>query len=222
MILNLALLVRVICIRPKRIWVGDSHSLFIGNHGNKMRAISLSNSGDLVFWLGPKLMHSISRDGFAFSRFFKLLMKFSSTNKVLIVVLGEIDCRVHLTTLVKNNKIDEIRVTIQKYWNQVHELCNRFGFEYSVILTPVPPSDKGIDNLEFPRTGSIEERIGITSFVSDELEGFKDERVRVIKLNSILSDTDGTLSSAYTDDGVHVNALGSKVVISSLTKLKLV
>jgi hypothetical protein len=203
-------------LKPKKIWMGDSHSHFIARSGKRIRKYSVTSDGDLLIWLGPRLLYSISENGFRFNCFAKYMLRRFGTRTVIILVLGEIDCRVHLVSRALHSTSSDLNRMVSKYRSKIEWLLDTFDIETAKVLTPVPPSNIGKIDRNFPRNGSLDERILITKLLSEALQELSAEDIDVIDLSHILSDTSGSFNSIYTDDGVHVNQLGSKVVLTRL------
>jgi hypothetical protein len=91
-------------------------------------------------------------------------------------------------------------------------MVTKYDLGTPIILTPVPPSDFGLAESVFPWSGDISKRILATNFLTEALMCLNSEGFKVLDLNTLLADESGRLNMHLSDDGIHVNALGSKMV----------
>jgi lysophospholipase L1-like esterase len=204
----------------KCIWIGDSHSRYIAGNSALTKRYSLSEHNDLIIWLGPRLLYSISIQGFRLNLFDKMILRRVGSNNLCVFVFGEIDCRVHFVPRKIHHNQEELTRIIQGYKVQVTKLINKYDIDSSFVLTPMPPSDFGSNNPKFPRTGSLIDRVIATKATSNTLNEYSNENFTVVDLSKYLSNSDGSLNLYYSDDGVHVNSLGSSVILKNLKLLK--
>jgi hypothetical protein len=126
----------------------------------------------------------------------------------LVICLGEIDVRCHLydqDRLVKFNKV------IKQFKEKIDLLASQVKPAKIVILTPVPPSDKGIDNPNYPRINSLKERIRVNRTVSKQIIKTC-TTYTVIDTGKILQNKAGSMKDKFTIDGCHVNTLGAQII----------
>lgn len=195
------------------VWVGDSHAPYLS--GAQLAPVARSAEGNAVVWLGPRLMYSVARDGFPRPLLPQLAgLSWRLRERRLVVALGEIDCRVHLVERVSAG--DDLAF-VARYVDRVRELRQQLEAPSVVILGPVPPSDLvvGYDNPEFPRRGTLAERIAVTRLLDERLRSAvaaADGHDIVFASLLFLAAPDGRLRDDRTDDGIHVNAAGSAEV----------
>jgi len=204
----------------KCIWIGDSHSRYIVGNSALTKRYSLSKHNDLIIWLGPRLLYSISIQGFRLNFFDKMILRRVGSINLCVFVFGEIDCRVHFVPRKIHLYQEELMRIVQGYKIQVTKLINKYHISSSFVLTPIPPSDFGSNNPMFPRTGSLIDRVIATKATSNTLNEYSNENFTVVDLSKYLSNSDGSLNLYYSDDGVHVNSLGSSVILENLKLLK--
>ncbi len=207
---------RVIFQQPSIIWIGDSHTHFFSRNGQRIRHFSFADNGQLVVWLGPKLLYTISNKGFNLSLLTKTILKLAGREKQFIISLGEIDCRVHFVPKSLGKGALEFDRIVANYKNSVLDFLEMFQGVRALVLTPIPPSDFGVDNPLFPRTGLIAERIQATRLITDSLVAASSGVFSVVNISQVLSDEIGAIDPRYSSDGVHVNRLGAKVVLQEL------
>lgn len=142
----------------------------------------------------------------------KIILKFASNEQTIVLILGEIDCRVHFvkkTLILGDKEFDNIAL---RYKNIVTQLITDYSLGKAIIIAPFPPSDFGLDNPRFPRNGLLFERVLVTKKIKNSLVKNASESFIVIDNSMNLSCQNGSLDRKYTDDGVHLNFLGSKIV----------
>jgi hypothetical protein len=86
---------QVFLFKPNLIYLGDSHVHYLFGDAIKKRKFLVKDRNQLVIWLGPVLMYTISKNGFRFDNQTKTILKLSGSKRRIIIVIGEIDCRVH-------------------------------------------------------------------------------------------------------------------------------
>ena len=211
--------VRIAARRPlERLWIGDSHATFIA--GTRVLPFDVSSDHEGVVWLGPRLMYSIARDGFPDPLLPELEgVSLDLARAPVVLVFGEIDCRVHLVERLAAGGTLEF---VPRYVERAAELRARLAASRIVLLGPVPPSDKGESDPEFPKNGTLAERIAVTRLVEQTLSeaaaSLGDSRVTAVPVASLLAGSDaGELAERLTDDGTHVNPLGAALIRERLT-----
>jgi hypothetical protein len=203
----------------KTIYIGDSHIWYIATKtkSTKKSRIHFNSNGDLILWLGPKLMYTIGAKGFKFSILQKASLYIANKKnyKNLIAHFGEIDCRVWSSKL---DNIENIDLISKRYILQIENLCNFYGFTRSLLISPIPPSDKGQLNLEFPRNGSLATRVQVTNRLTQSLiANRRPNYIEVLNSQSLVgsnpSSADfGALDEIYSLDGCHVNPAGAELL----------
>jgi len=199
---------------PKEVWIGDSHSFYIKNPRGGIKRYSITEDKSLVLWLGPKLLYTISKEGIKLSFADRVLLKLTCRGSSLFLVFGEIDIRVHLP--LRNIEMSEYASIVRDFKSQTTKWANFFEFKRIVVIGPVPPSDMGPINPNFPRNGSLIVRIQCHSSLIKELLKLSNGFFNVFDSRGILSNKEGSLSLDLTDDGVHLNSKGSRILLSQL------
>lgn len=202
--------------KPVSIVIGDSHAHFLLRGGKKLKPFTLIDGKHLLIWVGPKLLYSVSNRGFGFNRITKTLLKNSSSGQPFVIILGEIDCRVHFVPNNLQNGVKDFQKIAYSFRASILEMQKDFGFGSAIILSPVPPSDIGNDNPYFPRIGTLDERVAVTRLITEALDELSSPEFWVVNLGEILATDIGDLNSTYTDDGVHVNSIGASKILKSI------
>lgn len=190
--------------------IGDSHAGFLTGHS--LRPVSTSPDCQLLtIWMGPKLMHSIAREGFRFSVRQRVALLVHRVT-IIIFVFGEIDVRVHLAK--RKQERTALQEWVAAYVERARSLAKTLNCSEIIFLAPPPPSDSGCDNAEFPRSGSLAERVAVRQQLTRNLikaaEATGDLKMSVFDVGPYLSSEAGVLASDLTDDGVHLNLKGRK------------
>jgi hypothetical protein len=203
-------------VRPKSIWIGDSHAHHLINQGAVMQKISITADNNLLIWIGPRLLYSVSRKGFELDFLTRMVFKIASENQNVFFVLGEIDCRVYLVSKTLPGGQDAFAEIAKNYNHQISRLLRNYGLKRAIIVGPVPPSDSGAQSTEFPRNGTLAERVFVTKKLTESLLKCSSIDVLIVELASILSTENGCLDPLLSDDGIHVNRKGSKIALDEI------
>lgn len=207
---------RVVKSPPVLIWIGDSHAHFIANNGEPLKRVTLTNNNHLVVYLGPRLLYSVATKGFQFDYMTTAILHLASQSQPVVLVFGEIDCRVHLVSKVKPLEQNIFDGIASNFLDNVNGMVRQFNFGEPILLSPVPPSDLGQSLNKYPRNGSILQRISVTRSLTAALIKTASSHCICLDLSQLLSDDIGALRSSLTDDGVHTNTRGSKLVLEQL------
>jgi hypothetical protein len=200
------------------LWIGDSHASFLADA--PLKRFAVTSAADAVVWLGPRLMYSLSREGFPDPLLPELRRGLDLTTAPIIVTAGEIDCRVHLVE--RRHRADAFAF-VADYVARASELRIRLNAPRVFLLGPVPPSDSGPENLDLPRTGTLAERVAVSRGLEAELcesvIRVGDPAISAVPLGRHLGDPNtGELARHLSLDGCHVNLLGSRAVREVLAK----
>jgi hypothetical protein len=197
-------------------WLGDSHAAFLS--GTTIKSLNADLNKSPLIWLGPRLMFSVSKKGFPdflFSKSNAGLLKGRST---LVISLGEIDVRAHLSK--KGSNVDLVE-WVGNYVLKVLELSKHLEPLCTIIVGPVPPSPHGEKNSRLPTVGPLDRRIHFTSTLELTLE----EKIRdvaklfFIPLSPLLAKTDGTLRENFVLDGIHTSEEACKVLSKTIKRV---
>jgi hypothetical protein len=215
-----ALLVLVIGIRSSgltELWIGDSHAVCL-NRPLTTTPLSAGPDRQVIWHLGPRLMHTIARRGYpaGVRRAARWIRRVGRPGTLaLFVSAGEIDVRCHLVQRATEPGFN--LDFIHDYVAQSAALAEEMGAAVLVIAAHLPPSAKVPNYRMFPVRGTLEERIAMSERVRERLH---DEvaactgpvRCLVLDLTDMLSNPDGSMDQAFTHDGVHTNQAGIELV----------
>ncbi len=194
----------------QNLWIGDSHALFISG-SRRAKVTATPNHEDICIWLGPRLAFSVARDGWRLPARVRLIARIRRFNK-LIIVMGEIDCRVYLGR--PNDTDYRQEAWVREFVEVAYTLADQIRVKELVFLSPVPPADIGKNNADFPRHGTLIARVQGTKWFTDMVISFSSSRLfgDVIDLRHLVGKEDGSLDPKFTTDGVHVNHKGSLLI----------
>lgn len=205
--------------------IGDSHvSFFSGQEAiaplwpNRAEA---KISGFEVFRLGAVLAYSLSRNGTRMNgreKLFEILSFLPKGSKVLLL-FGEIDCRVHLLKIATKSStpIEQVvKRTVEAYYSVVQEVIEA-GF--NVIVWGVMPSSgyDTIKNKDYPAYGTSGERNRVTRKFNEELKGkCENDGVPFVDFFECLLDKRDRTKMFYYMDETHLSQVAMKKALSAL------
>ena len=162
-------------------------------------------------------MYSVGLRGFRFSNLQIVALFIAKLRKYenCVVHLGELDCRVWNNRLISSLSIEKIA---HAYIKQLHKLSVKYCFRKIAIITPIPPSDSGASNNNFPRNGSLEERIECTTKLTNSLTVMgRAKKLKIINSQLLVGEhnnykANGSLKIEYSLDGCHLNKAGTEII----------
>jgi hypothetical protein len=197
--------------------IGDSHALFLcGVHSGSSRKIRPTASpGAYVVWLGPKLLHSIASAGFPgwvrplMSGFFSWHRNMGRIRADIVV--GEIDIRCHLAPRLASGGTVVIDDLAGRFVTRLKHCVEGGGIGKLLFYQPVPPTALCADGGEFPRAGSLMERVHCHRLLSRAIEQRMKSLARAGYPVFFVANpdeavlADGTLNPDWSVDGCHLN-----------------
>jgi FkbM family methyltransferase len=176
--------------------VGDSHGGGIPG---------LTGAFDLVggvthHHLGPKLMHSIGRDGL------DLRSHGVADGDTVICCFGEIDCRCHVHKFGADYR-KTIAATVERYMKALlanHDRLPRARLCVYNVLPPVRKAGKA-ENPDYPYLGTDEERLAYVGCMNELLsEACGRHGLTFVDVAAEYADERGFLRDAQSDGNVHI------------------
>lgn len=197
--------------QPRLWWVGDSHAAFFAQA--PLAPVSRSSvSADAALWLGPRLMYSLQRRGMSLTSAQRWMLQTTARPHVAYS-FGEIDCRVFLAREPFHKfRSDEWLI---RSLTVLAKHAHANSVEASVLVMPVPMSNIGSDNPDYPRRGTLRDRVVGHEWFCQRVAALASQYfpdASVLDLRPILAMGDGTFDPTYTHDGTHTNSLGSRLV----------
>lgn len=206
---------RISLFKPRIVYIGDSHVHFLSPGKNKLKRFFVTHDNKLIIWLGPKLLYSVSKNGFRLSKIDRVVLRIASNKQPIVIVLGEIDCRVHFVTKTLIFGAKEFDYIAVNYKKNVMALLDTYKLPKALIISPIPSSDLGVINKRFPRNGLLCERVLVTKMITGSLIRISSSRFIVIDVSPLISNQDGSLDKKYTNDGVHLNTFGMEKLMQN-------
>jgi len=189
----------------KRRGKGDGFSIHtIGDsHGGGVSG--LSGAFDLVggvtpHHLGPRLMHSIGRDGL------DLRKQGIKDGDTVICCFGEIDCRCHVHKFGPDYR-KTITATVERYVQALLANLERLPRLRLCVYNIPPPIRKAgkVENPEYPYLGSDEERRAYVNFMNELLaQQCARHGLIFVDLAREYADEHGFLRAYQSDGNVHI------------------
>lgn len=190
--------------RRTELWIGDSHAMTVNRevtNSSFMRA----PEGQLILRAGARLMYSFARKGFPSRvlRVGRFVNRFGRAGALVpIFCTGEIDVRVHLP-----KHLDASMDWVEAYVARCMELAGLFKPDKVGFFVPTPPVDVPEEDVWFPITGTISERVEAHRKLRHALAaavGQIPEAV-LLDLTDLLAGAGGGMPLESTSDGAHTN-----------------
>jgi lysophospholipase L1-like esterase len=180
--------------------IGDSHGKVFRGHRQF-----------IVHHLGASTAHNLIKSSSTTNsnkKLFNLVERINSRDVVLLV-FGEIDCRIHIYYQYKRNNekktiaelIDETISNYGAILNQLHNLNINF------IVHGVPPATQVRNEYRYPFYASPEVHCQINALFNESLKTFcKANGYPYIDIHSQFSDDNGFMLQEYAADEIHLNS----------------
>ncbi len=181
--------------------VGDSHT-----------AVFEGEKSFIVQRIGPATAYNLKSKVSSTNsnrRLFRVLNHMDITRDTVILVFGEIDCRIHIYNQYmrreKQTPIDElIEKTVSSY-GVVLERIDEMGIRFYVYGVP-PPSRDDTDTYGHQHYASPELRACINKRFNESLkEHCELHGYRFIDIHSVISDDEGFMVKEFSSDPIHLN-----------------
>lgn len=184
---------------PATFVIGDSHT-----------GIFKRTYPFIAYHVGPATAYGISKENSTTNSRKKIekIIRIILKNDNVILLFGEIDCRIHIYNQFKKNK-ENI---------SIKEIINRILDSYFVILQEiksksqkvyvcgVPPAGWQKNIFNYPYYGNEKTRSEINKEFNRELKKeCEKNNIIPIDIHSNFSDENGMMLKHYTDDNVHLN-----------------
>lgn len=194
--------------------MGDSHAVaftdssYQRNLNLKYQRFDRARYLFVSLWFRDTLAYQVSQGKYSerTPRILRWLRYLRFTGVKFVFCFGEIDVRCHLADLDKDSNF------LEKYVEECSQLVG--GDPHNIaFVTPTPPSDFYEDHPDFPRNGTLSERIRAHNIFCQNLKSAAESQsFACIDTRVLLSDEHGGLKRDYTQDGCHLNTIGSSIV----------
>lgn len=206
---------RILC-REVQLIIGDSHAIHLGGYSSVGRYVAKSVHGNAyTIWLGPKLLRSVAVRGLP--RWVEILLSArwavhcDRATVVVHIVLGEIDIRCHLVSRLRLMGEEAILSLGNEFLAFIATLSRFRGIRAINYYEPTPPSDIGEENTDYPRVGTLAERLYCHALLSTQIKaGIECNETLGNKITFIANPPEctlpnGALKPDWTNDGCHFN-----------------
>jgi hypothetical protein len=188
--------------------IGDSHACAFSGI-----------DGCIPHWIGSITMHRVGRDGLGVVDFKKIGVK---DGDVAVFAFGEIDVRCHIGKQrdEMHRNLDEIiEKLVSDYLNTV--ILNRQSYKdlICIVYLVVPPSDN-VYNPNFPRYGTLDDRVMITRKINEKLLlEAKKNNIGTLDVYNQFCDSNGALKKEVSDGGVHISPTSNGIIREKLHEI---
>ncbi|HNX81534.1 MAG TPA: radical SAM protein [Candidatus Omnitrophota bacterium] len=191
-----------LCNKPLIQVAGDSH---IFTFKNKFPFI--------VHFLGSATMYNLNKEKSSTrsnEKLFAIARRINTKRDILMLVFGEIDCRIHIyNQFEKNNRkysIPQLIQTTIAHYAQVLEKLTNQGIPFCVY--GIPPASRQENFYKYPYYASMEERSKINKEFNTALKDFcKDKGYPYIDIYAYVTDENGFAKIEYLlPDTVHLKS----------------
>lgn len=185
--------------------IGDSHSLFC--------YCEVAEAS--IFWLGPDLMHRIARDGLqsVLPRRCKLA-RFDA----LVLVFGEIDCRIHVRNIAKRDGkpvADVVEELVARFVTAIGDVQREFAKPIAICCVIPPMSILALEPGE-TQEGARRNQVGIRCLMNDRLRTLAAGRgIRFIDFYDAYAAKTGELKPSLSDGVVHIGRGQTKAIVDA-------
>ena len=197
---------------PKRAVaaIGDSHALYSFGYCRQVD----------VYWLGPRLMHRVARDGLRSLITNEELgfygEKYLSEHTAILLSFGEIDARSHLPKIAVRfgQTLEAAALDLVERFMARMESQALFDWRQVIIPGVVPPSGLYLG------AGEIADQIVIRSVINERLAHHGGRLgYRYMPPPSVLTGEGGALAGRFDLDGVHVNYDGARLMTERMAEI---
>jgi hypothetical protein len=166
----------------------------------------------IVHHIGPATAYNLNKDISSTNskkKMFAIINKLNREKDIIMLVFGEIDCRIHIYNQYKKSKgkftIEMlIEDTISNY-GQVLEQLNLMDIKFFVL--GIPPASRQENIYDYPFYASSKMRSKINMEFNNRIKEYcTDMGIRYMDIYSKVSDENGFILAEYAADDVHLNA----------------
>ncbi len=205
--------------------IGDSHVDFLSGYNNIQPEWPLLHHDRVplfkTYRLGAVLAYTISKKGSHGHEALHSLLTTIPPKSYVMLMLGEIDCRVHLIKQAKSQK-KPVSVVVKKcvdnYFSSIEEIKNA---GYQIIVWGVIPSTRfEVQDDSYPTVGTCRERNEVTKLFNLHLEAkAKSKNLPFLSLYNDLVDADGLTNMKYFIDLIHLSTRAIPLVIKKMSTI---
>jgi len=186
-------------IIPSVFVIGDSHTNIFSNSPLFQ-----------VFHIGPATAYNLIKGGSSTKSSEKInkILNMVKKGDIVLLVFGEIDCRIHIFYQFKKNHETQtisklIQRTIHNYCNCMIKIKNQ-GIEVCVCGITPPGEEGNIYNYPYYAERKLQQKI-YQEFNTELKSKCDDFQINFLDIFPLVSDESGFLLKEYSDDGLHLN-----------------
>lgn len=204
--------------------IGDSHVDFLSGLNSIQPEYPLSHPNRYslfkTYRLGAVLAYTIANKESHGSVKLDAVLHEIPTESYVMLMLGEIDCRVHLIAQSekRGKSLDTVVIDcVSRYCKKLLWLKKR---GYRVVVWGAIPSTKfSVPDKDYPTVGTCKERNEVTRIFNFHLNAFAQKNnLPFISLFPDLVDSDGMTNMSYHIDSIHLSSRAAYLVAQKLAK----
>jgi hypothetical protein len=191
--------------------IGNSH-LNTFSYTSGFTNFQFSNNPIFRFhWLGPVIAYNYYEHYLQKTK--EYLKTINKENDYVIIVVGEVDCRLHLPKQAdEQHKSDD--TIVKECIDRLSRVFNELKQEYKLIIFgthPTTPEQHNMSNIDRPIYGDMKRRNNICVLWNNYLQQYsKDNNISYISIYEYLVDEHNNTKTEYFFDYCHLN--GIKVI----------
>ena len=188
---------------------GDSHTRAFATVKNSV-----------IHHLGPRTMHRFGRDKLGCLDIRRYGVRNGDT---VIYVFGEIDVRSHIgkqRDRHRRNLTDVIESLIAEYIKAISENRKNYNRLTSIVSAAISPTDGGGNNSQYPRYGTIQDRVAINNLLNKQLlKACQTHGILFLDFRRPYTTAQGTLRQDRADNSVHIHPKHTKHLVATVVNL---
>jgi hypothetical protein len=209
----------------KKIYcIGDSHASFFSGYDVILPLSPETRNRYPIFEayrLGATLAYNMKKYNTSSrgkERFLDLLETKVPQQSTILMIFGEIDCRVHIVKQAIERKLEIreiVKETVNEYFDFILEIKSK-GYEI-MLWNVVPTSCSSTQNKEYPNNGTLEERTQATICFNENIKILCNKNsIRFVSIYNLLVDERGVMKTKYFKDGVHLSQNAMTILLREL------
>lgn len=191
--------------------IGDSHVCMF----QPAEAVAICHVGPATAY---GLVNDKSTTGARIAVFQRLETNPLKSEDKLVLVFGEIDCRIHIyrqTVLKSSTFRDEVNLALGRYLKFIEDVSHRSPAK--LVILGVPPAGSQNNHYGYDYYGEWDERSAISRMWNDALESHVGNRY--LDCYGRFSDWDGRTKADYNNaDGIHLNLKAGEELLADIRK----
>jgi len=153
------------------------------------------------------------------SKLFRVLRKINKKRDIVILVFGEIDCRIHIyNQYMKNGTAISIPQLIDKTIENYGKILQSIENEgFSFLVYGIPPASRDENMYHYPFYADKEMRVFISRKFNEKLKEFcVKKKYPYLEIQNRFEDESGLISKAFSADTIHLNEKAGKIIAEEI------